>query len=187
MLAKKRRKKSSKQAPPEPEVEAKSAPGHVFHMPYEFDLSARVTSTGTRFEEGKDLRFHVQTSQECRVFLISHDSNGEVALILPCDNENDNLVFPSVEAKFPGMGNQQYSFKVEPPFGHEFIIVLAFASTAKCDFAKEIEAACKKQGSVSLGDFEAQLITHFREKHPKQKDIPWSSVCITMDTYQKQG
>ena len=170
-----------------PEVEINGIPGTIYDMPMDFELYARVTAPGTRLEEGTSLRFQIRASRECRIFLISHDCSGDVALIFPCEEGNDNLVFPSVEAKFPGVGSTQYNFMVEPPFGRETILVLAFGSTAKCDFAKDIEAACSSGGAKDIGTFENDLITRFREKHPKQKDVPWACAALQFTTLPKES
>ena len=178
-------KKGSAPKAPEPEVQVVSTPGNLMGIPYEFDLVARVTAPGKRLEEGAALRFYITTARDCRVYLIAHDSEGNVELLLPTADAPDNLVFTTVEGKFPNPGSQQqYAFNVEPPFGREVITVLAFGSTAKCEFAREIQDALKQGGKV--GEFESALIERFRTKHAKLQRKKWSSCLLHLYTWPKE-
>ena len=169
----------------EPEVEEQGMPGNIMNMPYEFGLTLRVTAAAASFVEGASLRFRVRTEQDCRIFLISHCCDGSAELLLPGRKDTDTLVFSSVEGKFPGMGSRNYDLMIEPPFGREIITLLALGSTAKCDFTRELEAYIKAHETEHAGELENGIIAHFREKHAKMADIPWSSAVLHLYTHAK--
>ena len=166
-----------------PEVVEQSVPGNLLNMPYDFDLKARVVATAERFSEGVTLTFHINTAKDSRIILISHDSDDRPTLLLPGEKGIDTLAFSAVEARFPSPGRQSYDLIIEPPFGRETIVVLAVASTEKCECAKELQDFISKNQSKNLGDLEKALIAHFREKFSKLSKAPWSSAALHLSTY----
>ena len=169
-----------------PELQMQGLPGNLIDLPTDFELLFRVTTPARRFEEGAPLRFFVKADRDCRIFLIAHDSEGGTELILPGNEQTDNLVFSAVEAKFPGMGHEDYHMVVEPPFGTETIVLLAVATTGKCDFAKELRERVKLHTADQRpGDLERQALLAFREKHGKHSnigDLAWTSATLSITT-----
>ena len=184
-VSKRKKTGAAAQAAPEPECEVKGFPGSMLGLPYEFETGLRVTAAAEAFTEGVALRFCVRTAEECRIYLLAHGSDGEISLILPGDKEVDNLVFPSVESKFPGLNHPNYHLMVEPPFGQESIVLLAVATTSKCDFDKVLRELIKKDPMGEQGSFENAAIEHFRTKYPKQANLTWSSAVLRFNTYPK--
>ena len=182
----KRKSRAAQASAPVVEVEARSVPGNLFAMPYDFDIHSRVTASAERFTEGVSLQFRVRSSQDCRIFLIAHDCDNGAVLLLPGEKDTATLVFSSVEGKFPGAGRKDYDLIVEPPFGRDIITLLALGSTAKCDVVREFEDYIAKHQDQHVGELENGLIAHFREKHSKMADLPWASAVLHMDTYPGQ-
>ena len=169
-----------------PELQVQGLPGTLVGLPTDFELHLSVTTPSPRFEGGAPLRFCVKADRDCRIFLIAHDSEGGAELILPGDEETDNLVFSAVEVKFPGMGHEKYHMVVEPPFGIETIVLLAVATTDKCDFAKELREKVKLHTPDQRpGDLEREALLAFREKHGKHSnigDLAWTSAMLNITT-----
>ena len=181
VVHKRKNKKTS-----EPELQVIGLPGTLLDLPTGFDVLLRVTTPAPRFEEGAPLRFCVKTKQDCRVFLVAHDSSGGVEVILPGEDGTDNLAFAAVEAKFPSVGHEEYHMLVEPPLGAETIVLVAYGATTKCDFLKELRAKIAQSAPNQLpGELEKQAIADFCSKHPKQKDIAWSSAVLNITTSPK--
>ncbi len=179
------RKRGGRSATPEAQVVG--LPGSILGLPVDFELRFRVTSPSPRFEQDSLLRFCVRTKQDCRVYMVSHSCDGNAEIIIPGEKNTDNLVFTSVEAKFPGVGHEEYNMVVEPPFGAECVVLIAVGTTAKCDFIKELREKVKqKNADLSPGVPEKEAIQAFISKHSKQKDIPWSSAVLNFSTVPKQ-
>ena len=183
------RKKTSKKVST-PELQVQGLPGNLFDLPTDFMVHLRVTTSAPRFEEGAPLRFCVKADCDCRVYIVAHDDQGGVELILPGEDGTDNMVFPAVEARFPNVGRTEYQMVVEPPFGTETIVLLAVATTHKCDFAKELRETLKQSSPDQRpGQIENQAILSFREKHAKNATLSklhWSSSVLSLSTVPKQ-
>ena len=183
-------KKTGKKTLP-PELELKGLPGSLLDLPTDFMVHFRVTTPAAQFEEGAPLRFYVKADCDCRVYIVAHDSQGGAELIMPGEDGTDNMVFPAVEAKFPNIGRTGYQMVVEPPFGTETVVLLAVATTHKCDFAKELHEKLKQSSPDQRpGQVENQALLAFREKHAKHakfNKLAWSSAVLNITTVPKQG
>ena len=183
-------KKTGKKPLP-PELELKGLPGSLLDLPTDFMVHFRVTTPAARFEEGAPLRFYVKADCDCRVYIVAHDSQGGAELIMPGEDGTDNMVFPAVEAKFPNIGRTGYQMVVEPPFGTETVVLLAVATTHKCDFAKELHEKLKQSTPDQRpGQVENQALLAFREKHAKHakfNKLAWSSAVLNITTVPKPG
>ncbi len=182
-------KKTGKKTLP-PELQLKGLPGSLLDLPTDFMVHFRVTTPAARFEEGAPLRFYVKADCDCRVYIVAHDSQGGAELIMPGEDGTDNMVFPAVEAKFPNIGRTGYQMVVEPPFGTETVVLLAVATTHKCDFAKELHEKLKQSTPDQRpGQIENQALLAFREKHAKHakfSKLAWSSAVLNITTVPKQ-
>ncbi len=169
-----------------PGLQVVGSPGLLMNLPVDFDLQFRVTTSALRFEQDTPLRFFVQTQRDCRVYMVAHDCEGGAELIVPGEGGADNLVFTSVEAKFPNVGHDDYHMMIESPCGAESIVLIAIGTTAKCDFVKDLRESIKKNApGQTPGVLEKNAIDAYMARHPKQKDTTWSSAVLNFTTVPK--
>ena len=133
--AKPRQLKATSKKPKEHIKRAPSTPADEFGLPHDFELNFQLQNTEKTLEHGDLLRFAVQASEACYLYLIQYDSEKNAVMLLPGVAGADNKLPAMQTVTVPPSGKDGgYELYVEEPYGDD--IILAIACTARSKFEK---------------------------------------------------
>lgn len=114
---------------------APSTPADEFGLPHDFELNFQLQNTESTLENGDLLRFSIQASENCYIYLIQYDSEKNAVMLLPGVAGADNKL-PAMQTVTipPSSKDGGYELYVEEPYGDD--IILAIACTSRCKFEK---------------------------------------------------
>lgn len=176
---------------PEPrklKAEKKENRGHVTRMPsmpatelglpHDFDLSFRLQNTEANLRHGDLLRFTIQASKACFVYLIQYDSENNAAMLLPGVGGAENKLTSMHPLSVPPVGKDSgYELYVEEPYGNDTII--AIACSVPCKFEKTWARCLDLTDALLRRPGEVELSAIQRCKCP---EALWSAAVLNVTT-----
>lgn len=151
-------------------------------LPHEFDLRFFLVEPRHAVTAGSVLRFGFMAEEDCRVFLVQHDSLGGISLILPTQAGAGAELHARRTAVLPPK-----SFLVSdelvagPPFGTDTVI--AVACTAPCSFAAHLTALLAQDPPTAPGAVELLALERCAADLPEGAAPPrWSSAVLQVET-----
>lgn len=151
-------------------------------LPRDFALQFFLAEPRHAVTAGCVLRFGFMAEEDCRVYLVQHDSLGGISLILPTQAGEEALLHARRATSLPPK-----SFLVSDelvagaPFGTDTIIALAF--TEPCSFAAHLRALLREPHAAEPGAIEAQALERCLADHPEgSAPLRCTAAVLTLET-----
>lgn len=152
--------------------------GETLGLPHEFALQFFLAEPRHAVSAGSVLRFGFVAAEECRIYLIQHDSMGGISLILPTQAGEEALLRARCATALPPR-----SFLIAdelvagPPFGTDTIV--AIACTRPCAFASHLTALLAQDPPKAPGAVELLALERCAAESP---DNRVSSAVLLVET-----
>lgn len=156
-------------------------PAEHLGLPHDFALQFFLAEPRHVITAGSVLRFGFLADEDCRVYLVQHDSAGGVGLILPTQEGEEALLHARRATALPPR-----SFLIadelvaSPPFGTDTVIALA--CTQSCHFARHLRDVLQEHPDAAPGAAELQALQRCAAETP---DNRWSSAVLSLETRDK--
>lgn len=151
-------------------------------LPHDFDLRFFLVEPRHAVTSGSVLRFGFLAAEDCDVYLIQHDSQGGISLILPTQAGAGAELHARRTAVLPPK-----SFLVSdelvagPPFGTDTVI--AVACTAPCAFTEHLAALLAQDPPTDPGAIEQLVLERCTADLPEgAAPLHWSCAVLTLET-----
>lgn len=151
-------------------------------LPRDFALQFFLAEPRHAVTAGSVLRFGFMAEEDCRVFLVQHDSLGGISLILPTQpGEEAQLHARRATALPPKSFLISDELIAGPPFGTDTVIALA--CTAPCSFAAHLSALLAQDPPTAPGAVELLALERCAAELPEGVAPPrWSSAVLQVET-----
>lgn len=152
--------------------------GETLGLPHDFALHFFLAEPRHAVTAGSVLRFGFMAEEDCRVYLIQHDSVGGVSLILPTQAGEEALLRARCATALPPK-----SFLIAdelvagPPFGTDTIV--AIACTRPCAFASHLTALLAQNPPTEVGAVEQLALERCAAESPGNRI---SSAVLLVET-----
>lgn len=152
--------------------------GETLGLPRDFELQFFLAEPRHAVTAGSVLRFGFMAEEDCRVYLIQHDSQGGISLILPTQAGEEALLHARRATALPPK-----SFLITDelvagaPFGTDTIIALA--CTQPCAFAAHLTELLAQTPPTDFGAVEQLAIGRCAAETPGNR---WSSAVLQLET-----
>lgn len=157
---------------------APSTPADGLGLPHDFELNFQLQNTESTLENGDLLRFNVQASEACYLYLIQYDSEKNTVMLLPGVAGADNKLPAMQTITIPPSGKDGvYELYVEEPYGDD--IILAIACTVRSKFEKHWTRCMDETDALLRRPGEAEAAAIQRCNLPQ---AAWSAAVLRITT-----
>lgn len=151
-------------------------------LPHDFPLQFFLAEPRHAVTAGSVLRFGFMAEEDCCVYLVQHDSQGGISLILPTqEGEEATLHARRATALPPKSFLVSDELVAGPPYGTDTIV--AVACERPCAFAAHLRALLAENPPTEPGAIEQLVLERCDASLPEGAPIPRrSSAVLVMET-----
>ncbi len=155
--------------------------GEFWGLPHDFDVNLWLAEPRHAVTDGSVLRFGVESAADAEVFLVQHDSMGDVCLLIPSAPAAGAKLTAQKAVALPPKGFLASDELVaSAPYGTDTVV--AVVCTASLPFAATLQALLAEENiDKRAGRLESEAINRLRAAHPDTPAL-WSSAVIRIET-----
>lgn len=155
--------------------------GEFWGLPHDFDVNLWLAEPRHAVTDGSVLRFGVESAADAEVFLVQHDSMGDVCLLIPSAPAAGTKLTAQKAVALPPKGFLASDELVaSAPYGTDTVV--AVVCTASMPFAATLQALLAEENiDKRAGRLESEAINRLRTAHPDTPAL-WSSAVIRIET-----
>lgn len=155
--------------------------GEFWGLPHDFDVNLWLAEPRHAVTDGSVLRFGVESAADAEVFLVQHDSMGDVCLLIPSAPAAGAKLTAQKAVALPPKGFLASDELVaSAPYGTDTVV--AVVCTASLPFAATLQALLAEENiDKRAGRLESEAINRLRTAHPDTPAL-WSSAVIRIET-----
>lgn len=155
--------------------------GEFWGLPHDFDVNLWLAEPRHAVTDGSVLRFGVESAADAEVFLVQHDSMGDVCLLIPsAAGAGAKLTAQKAVALPPKGFLASDELVASVPYGTDTVV--AVVCTASMPFAATLQALLAEENiDKRAGRLESEAINRLRTAHPDTPAL-WSSAVIRIET-----
>lgn len=155
--------------------------GEFWGLPHDFDVNLWLAEPRHAVTDGSVLRFGVESAADAEVFLVQHDSMGDVCLLIPSAPAAGTKLTAQKAVALPPKGFLASDELVaSAPYGTDTVV--AVVCTASLPFASTLQALLAEENiDKRAGRLESEAINRLRTAHPDTPAL-WSSAVIRIET-----
>lgn len=155
--------------------------GEFWGLPHDFDVNLWLAEPRHAVTDGSVLRFGVESAADAEVFLVQHDSMGDVCLLIPSAPAAGTKLTAQKAVALPPKGFLASDELVaSAPYGTDTVV--AVVCTASLPFAATLQALLAEENiDKRAGRLESEAINRLRTDYPDTPAL-WSSAVIRIET-----
>lgn len=155
--------------------------GEFWGLPHDFDVNLWLAEPRHSVTDGSVLRFGVESAADAEVFLVQHDSMGDVCLLIPSAPAAGAKLTAQKAVALPPKGFLASDELVaSAPYGTDTVV--AVVCTASLPFAATLQALLAEENiDKRAGRLESEAINRLRTAQPDTPAL-WSSAVIRIET-----
>lgn len=155
--------------------------GEFWGLPHDFDVNLWLAEPRHAVTDGSVLRFGVESAADAEVFLVQHDSMGDVCLLIPSAPAAGAKLTAQKAVALPPKGFLASDELVaSAPYGTDTVV--AVVCTASLPFAATLQALQAEENiDKRAGRLESEAINRLRTAYPDTSAL-WSSAVIRIET-----
>lgn len=155
--------------------------GEFWGLPHDFDVNLWLAEPRHAVTDGSVLRFGVESAADAEVFLVQHDSMGDVCLLIPSAPAAGAKLTAQKAVALPPKGFLASDELVaSAPYGTDTVV--AVVCTASLPFAATLQALLAEENiDKRAGRLESEAINRLRTAYPDTPAL-WSSAVIRIET-----
>ena len=160
----------------------------VKNIPNDFRVSIDTASGKKSFTEGGKIVFSLISEKDCHIALFCHQTDGSTILLFPNTWSGNTKVYANKRVTVPGTSKPGFEIVVGPPYGTDFIQVIA--CTQYSLLHKRLENMVDKEKTsgyrgISRGLFSRGINDSIESFKARNLTPLWSEAAISISTYKK--